>query len=232
MNSMFIALGVLSVDHYSVTTRDLITTLKDYLSIPNSKLLRGPGQSLALQADYAFVELGGMGVIEILSPLNEGSPISTHLNVGGGAYHLCYSVDNLNQAVTIAERDFGAEVVLAAQVTGIFNERKTAILKHPLHGLFELLESYPSSIVIESKIVKNTIQAEQIMSIYCSVVNEGSLDIEQFMEITMDNCSEWDSFKHLLLMMEIEKQFEISISANDMSKLDSLDKIDTYLAQK
>ena len=32
--------------------------------------------------------------------------------------------------------------------------------------------------------------------------------------------------------MEIEKQFEIKISAVDMSSLSSLDKIDVYLSKK
>lgn len=41
---MFSALGVRYVDHVAVTTRDLMTTLADYLSLPGARLINGPGK--------------------------------------------------------------------------------------------------------------------------------------------------------------------------------------------
>lgn len=233
MNAMFSALGVLNVDHYAVTTKDLIATLKDFLSIPNAKLLRGPGENSSQNVHYAFVELNGMGVVEILSPLNNDSPIVGHLSTGGGAYHLCYAVKDLDHAIKVAEEEFDAKLVVTPKVDGAFDGRRVAFLVHPAHGLFELLEAFPSSVLVEASTVEtratHSSQEDKLLSIYNSVVGETD---KKFDEVTMKNCAEWDSFKHLLFIMEIEKQFEIKISAVDMSSLSSLDKIDVYLSKK
>ncbi|EOG5907622.1 VOC family protein [Vibrio vulnificus] len=233
MNTMFSALGVLNVDHYAVTTRDIIATLKDFLSIPNSKLLRGPGVNPAQDVHYAFVELNGMGIVEILSPLNDDSPILGHLSNGGGAYHLCYAVKDLDNAIEVAQQEFGAKLIVMPKADGAFDGRRVAFLIHPLHGLFELLEAFPSSISIamtsNANAVNHSSQKEKLLSIYHNVVGDAGATFDM---TNMKNCSDWDSFKHLLLIMEVEKKFEVSIPAEDMSLLDSLEKIDAYLTKK
>lgn len=233
MNAMFSALGVLHVDHYAVTTKDLIGTLKDFLSVPGAKLLRGPGENPAQQVYYAFVELNGMGVVEILAPLDDHSPILGHLGSGGGAYHLCYAVQDIDKAIKVAEQDFGAKLVVAPRADGAFDGRRVAFLVHPNHGLFELLEAYPvDSIPVSHQSIKLDVvdsKKDKLMEIYRSVIDSGRLDYDG---TNMASCPEWDSFKHLMLIMEIEKQFEISIPASDMSTLDSLEKIESYLTNK
>lgn len=233
MNAMFSALGVLHVDHYAVTTKDLMATLKDFLSIPGSKLLRGPGENPAQQVYYAFVELNGMGVVEILAPLDDTSPIIGHLSSGGGAYHLCYAVQDIDNAIKVSEQDFGAKLIVAPRADGAFDGRRVAFLIHPNHGLFELLEAYPvNSIPVSSQPINVEVidsKKEKLMVIYHSVIDNSSVDYEL---VSMANCPEWDSFKHLMLIMEVEKQFEVSIPASDMSKLDSLEKIENYLTNK
>ena len=39
----------------------------------------------------------------------------------------------------------------------------------------------------------------------------------------------WDSLGHMLLMLELEAEFDVSISTDDMTILLSLDLLDTYL---
>ncbi|WP_245884042.1 VOC family protein [Vibrio albus] len=235
MSPMFSSLGVLNVDHYAVTTRDIIATLQDFLSIPNAKLLRGPGQNPAQNVNYAFVELNGMGVVEILSPLNSDSPILSHLNAGGGAYHLCYAVQDLDRAIDIAQQQFSAKLVVEPRSDGAFDGRRVAFLVHPIHGLFELLEAYPNTLKFEpqasSTDVANIQSSDnaELLTIYNAVVGVSETQIGQ---VSMQTNPEWDSFKHLLLIMEIEKQFEVNISAEKMAKLDSLAKIQAYLAEK
>jgi len=231
-NTMFSALGVLYVDHYTVTTRDLMDTLKDLLSIPNTKLLRGPSEDLNRNALYAFVELNGMGVVEILSPTNDNSPITEHASSGGGAYNLCYTVQDLDSAIKIAEERFDAVLVESPKVEVAFDGRRTAFLKHPSHGLFKLLESLPSSIAFDIPHLQSDeqcVQKDKLLAIYNNVVGDRETE---FNKVNMKSCAEWDSFKHLLLMMEVEKQFELKIPAADMSSLNSLEKIDAYLSKK
>ena len=233
MHAMFSALGVLHVDHYAVTTKDLTATLNDFLSIPNAKLLRGPGENPAQQVYYAFVELNGMGVVEILAPLNESSPILSHLTSGGGAYHVCYAVKDLDEAVNVAEKEFGAKLILEPRKDGAFDGRRVAFLVHPNHGLFELLEAYPAKRIMvlpqDSKVKKSESNKYKLMEIYRTVIGQIEIDFEK---VNMANSLEWDSFKHLMYIMEVEKQFEISIPAADMSSLDSLSKIENYLRNK
>ncbi|KGY07307.1 hypothetical protein NM06_17935 [Vibrio sinaloensis] len=230
---MFSSIGVLAVDHYAVTTKDLISTLKDFLSIPQAKLLRGPGKNPAQNVNYAFVELNGMGVVEILSPLNETSPILNHINNGGGAYHLCYTVNDLDAAIQTASQKFGAKLVVEPRVDGAFDGRRVAFLAHPLHGLFELIEAYPSTILIDTETAVESIDTSdirgEIQNIYRDIVG---VNVEHFASVTMESNPEWDSLKHLLLIMEIEKQFEISITASEMSELTSLVKLENHLRNK
>ncbi|MFN1532451.1 MULTISPECIES: hypothetical protein [Vibrio harveyi group] len=227
-NTMFSALGVLYVDHYTVTTRDLMDTLKDFLSIPSTKLLRGPGEDPNRNVLYAFVELNGIGVVEILSPTNDNSPITEH----AGAYNLCYTVQDLDSAVKTAEERFDAVLVESPKVEIAFDGRRSAFLKHPSHGLFKLLESIPTSIAFDISHLQSDeqcVQKDKLLAIYNNVVGDRETE---FNNVNMKSCAEWDSFKHLLLMMEVEKQFEVKIPAAEMSSLSSLDKIDAYLSKK
>ncbi len=234
MNGMFSALGVLSVEHQTVTTKNFITTLKDYLSVPNSKLIRGPDESLLQHVRYAFVELNGMGVVEVLSPLDESSPIFEHVNSLGASY-LCYRVEDLDFAVSTAEKHYGATRLLIPSDDAVFEGRRTVFLKHSEHGIFKLLEALPRNLRADNGRQRKSIEHEasaevqKLLGIYCSVV-DGNARKLKFDQISMQNCSEWDSFKHLLLIMEVEKVFEINIPASMISELTSLDKIEKHLS--
>ena len=76
---MFSALGIRYVDHVAVTTKDLMQTLADYLTLPGVRLINGPGQNIAQDVLFAFVDLGAGGIVEVLAPLSEQSPIYSHL---------------------------------------------------------------------------------------------------------------------------------------------------------
>src|SRR5260221_149101 len=93
-------LGVLGVDHVAVTTRRFEDTLADYLSAPGSRLAKGPGWNPTQKVDYAFVALNVGLTVEILG-FREGvqSPIEQHVRRGGGAYHLCFVVPDIEAAL-------------------------------------------------------------------------------------------------------------------------------------
>lgn len=236
MNGMFSALGVLSVEHHTVTTKNFITTLKDYLSVPNSKLIRGPSESLLQHVRYAFVELNGMGVVEVLSPLDESSPIFEQLSSVGASY-LCYRVEDLDFAVATAEKQYGATRLQVPSDDAVFEGRRTVFLKHSEHGIFKLLEALPRNLYVDNerqrKPIENesNVEVQKLHGIYCSVV-DGNARKLKFDQISMQNCSEWDSFKHLLFVMEVEKVFEVSIPATVIGELNSLEKMRMYLVDR
>lgn len=79
-------------------------------------------------------------MIEILGPLDDGSPIIGHLERGGGPYHFCFAVHKIDQAVNEAVRA-GASVIVAPVADVAFEGRQIAFILHPNHGLIELVQS-------------------------------------------------------------------------------------------
>ena len=142
-------LGVLGVDHIAVTTRRFEETLADYLSAPGARLERGPGWNAIQRVDFAFVILGDGLAVEILG-LKEGvaSPIEEHARRGGGAYHFCYVVRDIDAAMREV-RAAGGFVVTPPTPDVAFDGRRIAFFMHRAHGLVELLEALPSPPVLD-----------------------------------------------------------------------------------
>lgn len=238
---MFSALGVRYVDHVAVTTRDLMPTLADYLSLPGARLINGPGQNRAQDVLFAFVDLGAGGVVEVLAPLSEQSPIYLHLAQGGGTYYVCFAVEDLAQAITTATQDFGARLVKPAQADDAFYGRQVAFLFHPNHGLFELVEAWPNGVSISRP--ANSVQSSSSTleaSVSGDDTTQALLDLfNRVMQtdyatgdaLTMDRVAAWDSLKHLLLIMEVERVFELRIPADELSRLVSFNQLLTYVRQ-
>lgn len=143
-------LGIMGVDHVAVTTRRFEATLADYLSAPGARLERGPGWNPIQRVDFAFVSLPGGLTVEILG-LKEGvaSPIEQHVRRGGGAYHLCYRVEDLDAAMTEVKAARGM-VVTPPTPDVAFDGRRIAFFMHRAHGLVELVEVAPLSATTES----------------------------------------------------------------------------------
>jgi hypothetical protein len=86
----------------------------------------------------AFTEIHGIPV-ELVEPMNKSSPVSDILKKGGGGYHLCYRVPNLDFACEEARRN--GLLLFSAPVEAVaFSNKKIAWLFHPVYGIFELLE--------------------------------------------------------------------------------------------
>ena len=92
MIGFFDQIGVNGVDHIAVTTNSFEDTLASWLSIPGTIITKGPGDNEVKKCRFAFVQTPEGSVVEILSPLDETSPICSHLSIGGGAYHFCFFV--------------------------------------------------------------------------------------------------------------------------------------------
>ena len=242
--SIWKACEVLYVDHVAVTTKDLNQTVKDYLGLPNAKLLRGPSNNIKQNVDYAFIQVEHGLVIEILGLLPD-SPIKEHISRGGGAYHLCFAVADLDKASVIAKKH-GASQVLDARQDDAFDGRRVAFFVHSRHGLFEFVEAFPPAIndidtsehesvsIHPSKnntdISKSDKCHDRVHKIFSTVFPLEKP--ENIIGSSIGNIIGWDSLGHLLLMMEIEKEFELRFDVNEMSELDSFDKIKNKLLEK
>ena len=140
-SGLFGRLGILGVDHVAVTTSRFERTLADYLSMPGARLDRGPGWNPTQHVDFAFVVLDGGPTVEILGlRADVASPIEKHVKRGGGAYHVCYVVKDIETALAEIE-DAGGLVVTPPTPDVAFNGRRIAFFVHQAHGLVELVEA-------------------------------------------------------------------------------------------
>jgi len=118
--------------------------LNEYLSLAGARLLKGPAVNQTQKVKYAFVGLSNGMVIEILSP-EQDSPIAGRVKQGGGPYHFCYAVADLDAAVEVAQ-DHSSMLIAAPKADVAFDGRRVAFLFHAAHGVLELVEAYPKNL--------------------------------------------------------------------------------------
>lgn len=240
-SDLFAQLGILHLDHLAVTTPDLRATLADYLALPGARLLRGPAENGAQRVRYAFVTLDGATTVEILAPL-EDSPIAHHLARGGGAYHLCHAVADLNHALERA-RALGARVLAEPTADPAFDGRRVAFLHHRAHGLLELLEAYPSDFA-ETPASPSTVadapratlsspatdeHAERLAEILTRLFPTlGPAELES---AAIDRTDGWDSASQLVLMMEIEEAFSVVVPTERIAEATDYRKLMTLIEE-
>jgi len=87
----------------------------------------------------AFVDSGSAVPLELIEPLTIDSPVTKFLKNGGGLHHLCYEVDNIEQAVGDLRRQ-GAIVVCPPVPAAAFSDKKIAFLYMQNKSLIELVE--------------------------------------------------------------------------------------------
>jgi methylmalonyl-CoA/ethylmalonyl-CoA epimerase len=92
------------------------------------------------KVELCFLEKVGFPIIELVSPVEESSPVNNILNKNGTVpYHTCYAVDDLvAEIVKFKKEKF---IVVVSPVTAIaFDNRRVCFLYHKMSGLIELLE--------------------------------------------------------------------------------------------
>lgn len=85
------------IHHIGVAVKDLEKSIKTYTETLNMKVL--VRESLPhFGVNVAFLDATSPTQIELISPINEDSPLWKFLNQRGeGLHHLCYAVTNLKQ---------------------------------------------------------------------------------------------------------------------------------------
>lgn len=244
---MFIDLEALWIDHVAVTTESFDETVQHYLSLPNARVLRGPGWNSNQNVKYLFVSFGGDLCIEILGlPDNDESPIASHVALGGGAYHICYAVKNLDKSIEIAKEN-GARLVVTPSKDDAHDGRRVAFLMHPAHGLFELVEA---GLSFDTN--QDSTDGMKPRTVEKKTQNTSSIQDEKFVRQKVETAfrkifqdelpsysrdwnsatiKNWDSLAHMRLVMEVERNLDMSFSSNELHQLQSLDAFLAYLRQ-
>ena len=88
-----------------------------------------------------FMEMGDGRLFELLEPYGEKSPVERHLQKGGGLYHLCFEVNDL-EAVLQCLRDSGEAAVVCEPVPApAIGQRRVAFVVTADRDLIEFLEA-------------------------------------------------------------------------------------------
>jgi methylmalonyl-CoA/ethylmalonyl-CoA epimerase len=87
-----------------------------------------------------FVQTGDGTKIELLEPYGENSPVQKHLDKGGGLYHLCFEVDNLEKTLESATSNNKAFLVRPPEKAPAIDNKKTAFIITAEKDIIEFVE--------------------------------------------------------------------------------------------
>jgi methylmalonyl-CoA/ethylmalonyl-CoA epimerase len=227
----------LTIDHIGLTTPDLEAALTGLVS-KGAEIIRGPSDNLERGVRQAFVRVRSGETVELLMPLpGAQSPISQHVESGGGAHHICFIVSNIAEAVSAA-RESGALVVVAPTPDVAFDGRLIAFLFDRLYGLVELLESdrRPLGDSIRDRPQQESARlperdvgaalAEVFTDLF-PALRETVLKAAR-LEVTPG----WDSLGHIRLIMALERRLGITIPSSAIAQLVDYDSVERFVTQR
>lgn len=130
--------------HIGVAVPDLEQAMATYRDIFGYSVRSGPFVDPIQKVSVCFLGLNGdTGVsIELVAPTGADSPVNRMLTKGISAYHLCYEVSDITEALEQV-RSRGC-IVLGKPVQAVaFQGRRIAWFYTPTRQLTELVESPP-----------------------------------------------------------------------------------------
>jgi methylmalonyl-CoA/ethylmalonyl-CoA epimerase len=128
--------------HMGVAVHDLPSALAFYEQTLGFHLVRGPVDDPIQQVTVCILGAAGGAEIELIAPRGDQSPVARYLAREIGAYHLCYEVPDIEQAL----RDVGGKgclVVSPPVPATVFDGRRIAWFFTPTRQLIEILEAQP-----------------------------------------------------------------------------------------
>lgn len=130
----------LKFNHIGVAVPAIAQAVESYRAIFNYSVLSGPFEDPIQKVSVCFMGSGGGDVtIELVEPLSEDSPVSRALAKGIGAYHVCYEVRDLEQAMAHVRAN--GCLLLGKPVPAVaFGGRHIAWFYTPARQLVELVE--------------------------------------------------------------------------------------------
>lgn len=124
--------------HFGIACRDIQKTGECYkeFGYEMGQTIFDPLQNI----NICFLNHPSMPLVELLSPVDENSPVVQILNkVGTTPYHTCYEVKDLDESIKSFRKQRYVTVAKPKEACAIGN-RRVAFLYNPDMGLIELLE--------------------------------------------------------------------------------------------
>ncbi|KAA6455582.1 methylmalonyl-CoA epimerase [Acidobacteria bacterium AB60] len=127
--------------HVGVAVKKMQKAIAEYETLWGYKLVSGPFDDPIQNVSVCFLAREpGDTVIELVAPLGPNSPIDLTLKKGGGTYHLCYQVEDINAAIAHLSEQ-GAFLVSGPVPAVAFNMRPIAWLLTGTNLLVELVQA-------------------------------------------------------------------------------------------
>lgn len=129
---------MLKIHHIGYAVKNLHQSLEMFKQIGYS-VESEPVKDMKRHVEIAFVQNNNY-LVELISPLNNESPIINYLDkIGNTPYHICYETNNIEGAIKNLRKQRYLIVEKPSEAIAI-NKQRVAFLYHPKYGLLELLE--------------------------------------------------------------------------------------------
>lgn len=131
--------------HLGVAVHSIEEALPFYEKVLGYRLESGPFDDPIQKVTVCFLTKEAPGeVVELIAPLSEPSPIREVLRKGGGAYHTCYSVPDLDATVRMLCDEQECRLISGPVPAVAFGQRRIAWIYTSAQHLLELVESAKS----------------------------------------------------------------------------------------
>jgi methylmalonyl-CoA/ethylmalonyl-CoA epimerase len=127
--------------HVGVAVRDLHGAIQNFKDLFDYNLISGPFDDPIQNVSVCFLSRGDADTtLELVAPLGSNSPVDRTLKKGGGTYHVCYQVPDIQLAIGhLRER---GSFLLSGPVPAIaFEMREIAWLLTEVDLLVELIQA-------------------------------------------------------------------------------------------
>lgn len=130
-----------TLHHVGIATADAMTESEQWRRILGYRIVVPLTHDPIQRVKVLFMSTGQERdvPVELVEPATEDSPVNGFLRRGGGFYHACYEVDDIEQALDRAEAN-GAIVVQTPVEAVVYNQRRIAWCYTPSRRLIEYLE--------------------------------------------------------------------------------------------
>lgn len=134
-------MATLTFSHLGVAVPNIAQALATYREIFGYTVCAGPFDDPIQQVSVCFLAAEDVRAptIELVAPQGDHSPVSKILAKGLGAYHACYEVENIDEALAYV-RAKGCIVVSHPVPAVAFDGRRIAWFYTPTRQLMELVE--------------------------------------------------------------------------------------------
>jgi methylmalonyl-CoA/ethylmalonyl-CoA epimerase len=130
-----------NLHHVGIAVQGLSTAIPIFQSLFGYELNSGPYDDPLQRVSVCFISRGpGDPTLELVAPLGPGSPIDRVLRQGGGTYHICYEVPDINAAISSLTEQ-GSFLISGPVPAVAFEMRDIAWLMTEVGLLVELVQA-------------------------------------------------------------------------------------------